>query len=145
MRELAHALSDNLASHSPSKVEFRVPQLNVGLHFEPSQADEETKDHTGFVVLTTGPLGCFNYILRDNPAVGVSQGGLIDLTGDDLLNLVFQPQGDLGNLLGGLRRLSFIVSVGRKHCDAVSCVTRPVLTMTYVGDVRLLRGDAFRD
>ncbi len=41
--------------------------------------------------------------------------------------------------------MSFIVSVGRKNCDAVSCATRLVWTMTYVGDVRLLRGDAFRD
>lgn len=88
MRELVHALRDNLTSHSSSKMEISIPQLDIGLHLEPSQADEQTKDHTGLVVLSTGLPGCFDYTLGDNPTVGVGKGALIDLTGNHLFNLI---------------------------------------------------------
>lgn len=85
-----HALSDNLTSHSSSKMEISIPQLDIGLHFEPSQTDEQAKDHAALVVLTTGPSGCFDHILGNNAAVGVDQDLFIDLAGNNLFNLIFQ-------------------------------------------------------
>jgi hypothetical protein len=83
-------------------MEISVPQLDIGLHFEPSQTDKKTEYHTGSVVLTAGPPSCFDYILGDDPTVGVGEDALVDLTGDDLFNLIFQSQSNLGDLLGGL-------------------------------------------
>lgn len=96
-------------------MEIRVPKLYRGLNLEPSQTDKQTENDTSLVVLAAGALRSGDYVLSDDPAVRVCQNVLFHLAGDDLFNLIFQAQGNLGNLLRRLRGLRFIGDVRREH------------------------------
>lgn len=98
-RGILHALGDDLTSYSSTFVEIRIPELHRGLDLEPSQTGEETVDNTGLIFLTAGIFGGLDHIVCDDATVGVGQDALLDLTDDQLLNLVFQAQRNLGDLL----------------------------------------------
>lgn len=113
--ELVHALGNDLASYSSTFVEIRIPELHRGLNLKPSQTREKTIDNAGLVFLTAGVFGCLDHILCDNATVRVGQDALLHLAGDQLLNLIFQTQSNLGNLLRGLGRWKLIGSVRREN------------------------------
>jgi len=71
-------------------MEISVPKLNRSLNLEPPQANKQTVDNTSLVILTTSSFGSLNDIRRNKTAVWVCQDVLLDLAGNDLLNLVLQ-------------------------------------------------------
>jgi hypothetical protein len=94
-----HALGDDLTSYSSTFVEIRIPELHRGLNLEPSQTCEKTIHNTRLVIFAAGALGSLDHMFGDNATVRVGQDALIHFTGDQLLNLVFQAQSNLSNLL----------------------------------------------
>lgn len=96
---IIHALGDDLTSYSSTFVEIRIPELHRGLDLEPSQTRQKTVDNTGLVIFTAGVFGGLDHIVCDNATVRVGQDTLLNLTSDQLLNLVFQAQRNFGDLL----------------------------------------------
>lgn len=80
-------------------MEVRIPKLHSGLDLEPTQADEKTKDDTGFVIFATRVPSSRDHAAGDDAAVRVGQGALFHLTRDHFLDLILQSQSYLGNLL----------------------------------------------
>lgn len=103
-------------------MKIRIPQFNRRQDLEPAQTNKKTINHTGLVVLSGSPLGRLDHGRRDERAIGIGEVAFLNVTGDNLLNLVLQPERNLGNLLGRLRWLRLIDGVRGEHCDLVSCV-----------------------
>lgn len=106
-----HSLGNDLTGHCTNIVEVCIPQLNRGLNLEPPETNQQTEDYTASVLLATSPFGGLDDLGGDEATVGVCQDTLIDFTADDLFNLVFQPQSNFRDLLGGVRRLWLISNV----------------------------------
>lgn len=117
-----------------------IPELHGSLDFEPTQTDEKTKDNAGLVLLTAGVVSCLDHIAGDDAAVWVREGALLNLTRNNLLNLIFQFESNFGNLLRRLGGLSLVGGIRRENCQEVSDVTQFLWIMTYGGDA-LLEGD----
>lgn len=78
-------------------MEFRIPQLQVGLSLEPSLADEQTVYDTSSVFLAPCFLGCLDHRRGNYTAVRCGDAAFFQFTWDDSFDLVLETEGDFGN------------------------------------------------
>jgi hypothetical protein len=105
---LNNSLRYDLTCRRSKLMEVSIPQLKCRLAFEPSQTHEKTEWDTVTQVVSSRLDSSLDHIVGDDLAVGTSDRVFIQLTGDNLFNLVLQPQSDLGHFLCGVTRCHFL-------------------------------------
>lgn len=76
-----------------------IPELFPSLRLEPSHTNEQAEGNTSPQILARCLLGGLDYTGGDHAAVRAGNDIFLKLAGNDLLDLVSQPESDLGHLL----------------------------------------------
>jgi len=126
-RNVVHALRDSLARDGSTVVEIGVPELHERQPLEPSQTDQKAEHNACAILILASLPGSLEHLFRDDRAVRAGDNLGLELAGNDLLDLILQPEGHLGDLLGRQRRGDLVVYIGRKHCLFGSAIGSVVL------------------
>lgn len=102
----------DFAGYGPHVVEICVPEFEHRLPFEPPQAHEQAVDDARLVILTARFFGGEDDLFRDDGAVGFCDLPFLQLAGDDLFDLVFEAEGDAGDVFGGHGGFDAVIGVG---------------------------------
>jgi hypothetical protein len=96
-------------------VQIRFPEFLPCLELEPPETNKETVQHTSFVVITTGLLGSLDHLIGDDSTIRLGDGTLVDLERNDLFDLIFQTESNLGHFLSRTDGSSLLAPVSRKY------------------------------
>ncbi len=107
-----HPLRHDFTCYRSYIVQIGVPELDVGLSLEPAQADEQAVDDAGLMLFPTRFPGRSNDVGGDDRAVGLGDFPFFELAGDDLFDLVFEPERDFGDVFRRHRGFNEIVRIG---------------------------------
>lgn len=101
-------------------MQIGVPELDVGLPLEPAKADEQAVDDAGLVLFPTRFSGRSNDVGGNDGAVGFGNFPFFELAGDDLFDLVFEPERDFGDVFRRHRGFNEIVRIGGKDLKSLA-------------------------